>query len=277
VSLNFILEPWQFFFAILAGWVNREQQQVIDYLRTENQVLKETYGKKRILLTTISGGDWPSKARSSAASGWRKLARCSRPTRSCVGIDARRAEVEPHRQAEAGWASSDVTRSCQACAPHGEGKPDPGLRSHPRSVGQPGHEISDQTVATSSRNTASNPRPNGNAKTTWATFIKAHWDVLAAIDFTTIEVWTKGGLVTFYLLLVMELKSRCVHFAGCTPNPNEVWMKQIAKKPDRHRGRLPQGKRYVLMDRDGAFCPAFREILKNEAPNPCFFRPRVRT
>ena len=50
MSLNFILEPWQFFFAILASWVNRQQQQVIDYLRTENQVLKETYGKKRILL-----------------------------------------------------------------------------------------------------------------------------------------------------------------------------------------------------------------------------------
>ena len=26
------------------------------------------------------------------------------------------------------------------------------------------------------------------------TFLKAHWDVLAAIDFTTVEVWTKSGL-----------------------------------------------------------------------------------
>jgi putative transposase len=35
---------------ILAGWVNRQQQAVIEYLRTENQVLKEKLGKKRILL-----------------------------------------------------------------------------------------------------------------------------------------------------------------------------------------------------------------------------------
>jgi len=28
--------------------------------------------------------------------------------------------------------------------------------------------------------------------------------VLARIDFTTIQVWTKGGLVTFYLLFVMD-------------------------------------------------------------------------
>ena len=40
-----------------------------------------------------------------------------------------------------------------------------------------------------------------------AAFLKAHWNVLAAIDFTTVEVWTKGGLVTFYLLFAMELKT----------------------------------------------------------------------
>jgi len=49
-TMNCILQPWQLFFMILAGWVNREQQAVIEYLRTENQVLKEKLGKKRILL-----------------------------------------------------------------------------------------------------------------------------------------------------------------------------------------------------------------------------------
>ena len=32
------------------------------------------------------------------------------------------------------------------------------------------------------------------------TFLKTHWDVLTSVDFTTIEVWTKKGLVTYYLL-----------------------------------------------------------------------------
>jgi len=49
--LNFILQPWQLLFVILAGWVNQEQQQVIEYLRTENQILKEKLGKRRILLS----------------------------------------------------------------------------------------------------------------------------------------------------------------------------------------------------------------------------------
>jgi hypothetical protein len=49
--MNFVLQPWQLLLAILAGWVNRQQQDVIECLRTENQVLKEKLGKRRILLS----------------------------------------------------------------------------------------------------------------------------------------------------------------------------------------------------------------------------------
>lgn len=44
-----VLQPWQLLVIILAGWFNRRHQAVIDY-RTENQVLKEKLGTKRILL-----------------------------------------------------------------------------------------------------------------------------------------------------------------------------------------------------------------------------------
>ena len=49
--MKFVLQPWQLMLIILAGWINRQQQEVIEYLRTENVVLKEKLGKKRILLT----------------------------------------------------------------------------------------------------------------------------------------------------------------------------------------------------------------------------------
>src|ERR1700737_1601649 len=49
--MNFVLQPWQLLLAILAGWVNRQQQDVIECLRTENQVLKEKLGKRRIILS----------------------------------------------------------------------------------------------------------------------------------------------------------------------------------------------------------------------------------
>ena len=44
------LQPWQLLLLVLAGWVNRQQQDAIAYLRTENRILREKLGKKRILL-----------------------------------------------------------------------------------------------------------------------------------------------------------------------------------------------------------------------------------
>ena len=66
----------------------------------------------------------------------------------------------------------------------------------------------------------------------------------------------------------MELTTRRVHFAGCTTNPDETWMKQIAKNLTNFEDGFLNGKRYLLMDRDGKFCPAFREIVKDAATKP---------
>jgi len=44
------LQPWQLLLVILAGWVNRRQQDAIAYLWTENRILREKLGTKRVLL-----------------------------------------------------------------------------------------------------------------------------------------------------------------------------------------------------------------------------------
>jgi hypothetical protein len=49
-SMKFVLHPWPLLLLILAGWINRQEQDGIEYLRAENQVLQEKLGKKRILL-----------------------------------------------------------------------------------------------------------------------------------------------------------------------------------------------------------------------------------
>ena len=49
--MNFVLQPWQLLFLILTGWATRRQQELVDYLRTENQVVKEAFGERRIRLT----------------------------------------------------------------------------------------------------------------------------------------------------------------------------------------------------------------------------------
>ncbi len=48
--MNLVLQPWHLMVLYLASWINRQQQEVIEYLRTENQVLKEKLGEQRILL-----------------------------------------------------------------------------------------------------------------------------------------------------------------------------------------------------------------------------------
>jgi putative transposase len=92
--------------------------------------------------------------------------------------------------------------------------------------------------------------------------LEAHWDVLAAIDFTTIEVWTKSGLRAFYLLFVMELSTRRFQFAGCTTNPEEGWLMQMGRNlTDSEEGFL-RDKRFILMDRDTKYAQSFRTLLK---------------
>ncbi len=129
-----------------------------------------------------------------------------------------------------------------------------------------GHKISDSTVANILRENGIKPAPKRKRDTTWHAFLKAHWDVLAAIDFTTIEVWTKGGLVTFYLLFVLELASRRVQLAGCTTSPTHAWMMQVGGNlTDPLDGSLRQ-KCCLPMDRDSKHCEAFREPAEQAGP-----------
>jgi hypothetical protein len=43
--------PAQLMVAILLGWLQREQSDVIDYLREENRILKAQLGPRRLRLT----------------------------------------------------------------------------------------------------------------------------------------------------------------------------------------------------------------------------------
>ena len=48
--MSFILQPWHVALASLAGWLNRQQQEIIAYQQTEIQVFRELAGPKRLLL-----------------------------------------------------------------------------------------------------------------------------------------------------------------------------------------------------------------------------------
>jgi transposase InsO family protein len=108
----------------------------------------------------------------------------------------------------------------------------------------------------------------------WAQFLTMHWEVLAATDFFTVEVATWHGLVTYYVLVVMELATRQVHIAGLTPHPTAAFMQQCARQlTDPFEGFLV-GKRYLIHDRDTKFTPAFDGLLKASGVEPIVLPPR---
>jgi putative transposase len=63
-----------------------------------------------------------------------------------------------------------------------------------------GYTISDQTVGNILKRHRIPPAPERQETTTWQEFIKSHLDVLVATDFFTTAVWTRCGLVTYYVL-----------------------------------------------------------------------------
>jgi len=72
----------------------------------------------------------------------------------------------------------------------------------------------------------------------------------------------------------MELATRRVHFAGCTPNPDEFWMKQLARNLTAADEGFLLGKRYLLMDRDSKFSAAFRGMLADAGTTAIRLPPR---
>ena len=98
--------------------------------------------------------------------------------------------------------------------------------------------------------------------------------MLASVDFTTIEVWTKCGLVTYYLLFLMELKTRTVHCAGFTTNPHGQWMQQLARNLTDCNDGFLLGKHYLIMDRETKFTEAFRRRLKESGVKAIQLPPR---
>ena len=83
------------------------------------------------------------------------------------------------------------------------------------------HDVSRGTIATVLREHGLEPAPERVKKTTWTEFLKTHWDVLAATDFFTIDVWTGRGLTRFAVLFIIELATRRVEIAGIVSSPTQ--------------------------------------------------------
>ena len=137
-----------------------------------------------------------------------------------------------------------------------------------------GHEIGRGTIAEILKQAGLVPAPERERKTTWAEFLKMHWDVMGATDFFTVEVWTLRGLVHYHVLFVIRLSTRKVHIAGIVPEPDGEWMKQIGRNLTDCVDGFLCGCRYLIHDRSTLFTKEFLSILESAGVNSVRLPPR---
>jgi transposase InsO family protein len=111
-----------------------------------------------------------------------------------------------------------------------------------------GHRVGRSTIARMLKAAGLPPVPQ--RPTSWQTFLRAHWGAIAGADFFTTEVWTWGGLVTYYTLFVIDLASRRVQIVGSTPHPNELFMRQVGRTLTTAEFGLLRDHCMLICDRD---------------------------
>ena len=254
--MSFVLRPWQLFFLILSGMVNRRQQEIIEFQNAQIRILMDKMGRKRILLTDDQRRVLAVKAK---ALGRRALM-------GVTTIVTPDTILRWHRRLIAEkWDYSARRKKTPGRPPVPDEVVEPVLRmarENPAwgydriqgALANLGHEISDTTVARILRANGIEPAPGRKRTTTWKTFLQAHWESIAAIDFTTVEVWTGDGLTTLYILVAMRLKTRRVEIAGVTESPDGDWVRQMARNLTASGGFLG-GASHLLIDRDTKFLP----------------------
>ena len=261
--MNTAIQPWTFLVVAVAGWIQRDQQVVIDYLLEENRVLKARLRGPRLRFTDDERRRLAAKGK---AVGRKLLA-------EVAGIVTPDTILAWHRKLIAKkWDYSSQRKRpgrprvmleitelivCMAKA-----NPRWGYTRIRGALSNLGHTVSRGTIANILREHGIAPAPERGRRTTWRTFLNAHWETLAATDFFTVEVSTLGRLVTFYVLIVIELSSRRVHIAGISPCPDSAFMMQVGRNLTDPVDGFLLGKRFLIMDRDKKFAEGFRSLLE---------------
>ena len=254
-----VLQPWQIFLAALAGWINRHQEAVIDYLREENRVLKQQLGRRRLRLTDDQRRRLAVLGKVLGRRALTDIASLVTPDTILRWHRQLVAEKWTHKRRSPGRPQVVQIISDLAVRMARE-NPRWGYTRIQGALHNVGHRVSRTTIANILEKNGIDPAPERGKRRRWSQFLKAHWSVLAAGDFFTVDIWAPRGLVTFYVFFVIERATRRIEIAGITPNPGETWMMQTGRNPI--DGALAE-KRLLILDRDAKFSLAFRDLLKD--------------
>ena len=174
---------------IIAGWINRQQQEAIEYLKAENRVLREKLGKKRILLNDEQRKRLAIKGKILGSKRLKEIGSLFTPDtilRWHRRLIAEKWDYSDRRQKKGRPpVDSEIVKLVLKFANE---NPNWGYDRIQGALADLGHKVSDQTVGNILKSHGVDTAPDRDTQTSWKTFLKAHWDTLAAIDFTNVEV-----------------------------------------------------------------------------------------
>ena len=124
-----------------------------------------------------------------------------------------------------------------------------------------GFEISDQSVANILERHGLLPTPQRQSSLTWQHLMTHYKEQLLACDFFTVDTLF---LRRIYALFFIEIGTRRVHFAGCTPNPNATWVTQQARQFVWKLDEQSDSFRFLIHDRDTKFNPTFDAVFHSK-------------
>ncbi len=255
--------PLQFLMMTLAGWVSRNQQDVIDYLLEENRILRAHHGNKRLRFTDSQRRRLARRAKKLSRRALLNLETVVTPDtllRWYRTLIARKYDGSQFRRAERPKIPVDIERLVLRMARENPRWGYTRIRGALRNLDR---EIGRNTVKRVLLENGMQPAPVRRKGMSWETFLKSHWGAIAAADFFNVEVLTPVGLIRYFVLFVIDLKTRRVKIAGILPQPDGRWMRQVARNlTDAFDGFL-QDTRYLIHDRDPLFTADFRMILRD--------------
>ena len=262
------LQPWQLLLVTLAGWINRQQQDVIAYIQEENRILKSKRKGKRIRFTDDERRRLAVKGKVLGRKVLRQVASIVTPDTILAWhrkLIAQKWDYSSRRGPGRPRVAEKIAKLTVRMALENPGW---GLTTIMGALANLGHEVARGTVSNILKAHGIEPAPDRSKRMPWSTFLKAHWDSMAATDLFTVEVWSRLGLTRYYVLFFIKLSNRRVHVAGITAQPHGGWIKQIARNITDPVDGFLLGIRYLIMDRDGIFTVEFRNFLKQEGVKP---------
>jgi len=178
--------------AVLTGWLDRQERQVIAYLMEENRVLRRQLGQQRIQFTDAD-------RRRLAGRGYQLGRQVLLQIATIVTPDTIlrwhrqlivRKWTYPNKRVGRQSVLAEIRRLVVRMA---EENPTWGYTRIQGALKNVGHRVGRSTIARILKAHGVSPVPA--RPTSWQTFLRAHWGAIAGVDFFTTEVSTWRGLV----------------------------------------------------------------------------------